>query len=136
MAKRSCRNGKSRLRRIARQRTSTCQPSRRSSLQFSVRTFAICLLSASSRLPVSSRTSRTWLRNQCSSQYIGTLLVKVLIKHEHIHLSSRHGIRKNAQSEFSPRFDLLIPQEDLVRTREVDCVMTLDAFRISDGWPE
>ena len=56
----------------------------------------------------------------------------MLIKHEHMHLSSRHGILKNAQSEFSPGLDLSIPHADLVGTREVDRVMTLDASRISD----
>ena len=50
--------------------------------------------------------------NQCASQYTGTLLVKMMIKREHMNLGSRHGLLESSQSKFGPGFDPPTPLID------------------------
>ena len=63
--------------------------------------------------------------NQCASHYIGTLLVKMMIKHEHMNLGSRHGLLESSQSKFGPGYDPPTPLMDFARIWEMRRVMTL-----------
>ena len=44
-------------------------------------------------------------QHQSSSQYVGALLVEMMIKQEYTHLSAFHGLFEGPQSEFFPVFD-------------------------------
>ena len=73
---------------------------------------------------------------QSASQYIGTLLVEMMIEHEHMHLSTLHGLLERSQSEFVPGFDAPPPHIDFVHTWEMSRVITFHALYKSDRGPE
>ena len=75
-------------------------------------------------------------QHQSASQYIGALLVEVVIEQQYMHHSTLHGLLESLQSEFVPSFDSTPPPVDFVRTWEMRRVKTFHAGSKSDRGPK
>ena len=64
-------------------------------------------------------------QHKSSSQYIGALLVEMMIEQEYTNLSALHGLLEGPQSEFVPSFDPVPPPVDFGRTWEMRRVKTI-----------